>query len=640
MFISDHETEIDLLYYDAIASTVVKLIRSSPKDPLTVGIHGDWGAGKSSVLAMIKKQLDGDEKVLCLRFNGWQIQGFEDAKAALIESIITELRDARSGIDKIYEKASDLLKRVDYLKLAKKGATTAFSLWTGIPHPEQIRDAVSLLKGLTGSASDHLTPKTVEETVRKTEGIIRPGHEKKVPEHMIAFQKEFSDLLDTAKLEKLIVLIDDLDRCLPATAIETLEAIRLFLFAPKTAFVIATDEAMIEYAVRKHFPDLPAGAGNYTRNYLEKLIQVPFRLPTLGYTETQIYITLVLLQADPGADSPIFIKLLEEARKILIQPWKGATLDHQVAKACLGEVPENITQAITLSRQITRTLTDGTKGNPRLVKRFLNSLLLRQEIAQVRGLGADIKRPVLAKIMLAERFKPEFYESLTALAFSAAEGCPKEIAVLESLARGQQKSFGETKDDEAASSGGAQRVKEWMAEEWLANWAKIEPELKEVDLRPYVFVSRDKRSFIGGTTLTSLLDSLADALSTGKSMAVKRAEAQLRQLSRADADQLFEMVRAHYMEKEDFKQPPTGLIALAKCQAHLAKGLLGIIQSIPSSKLGTWPATGFDAVFLELSLKAEYAKLKEEWSKQDENQPLKQAVLAFSKEKAIPGSKR
>ncbi len=182
MFISDHEAEIDLLYYDAIASTVVKLIRSSSNDPLTIGIHGDWGAGKSSVLAMIKNQLAGDEKVLCLRFNGWQLQGFEDAKAALIESIITELRDARSGVEKIREKAADLLKRVDYLKLAKKGATAAFSLWTGIPHPEQIRDAVSLLKGLVGSPTDQLNPKTVEEALQKTEGIIKPGHEKKIPD--------------------------------------------------------------------------------------------------------------------------------------------------------------------------------------------------------------------------------------------------------------------------------------------------------------------------------------------------------------------------------------------------------------------------------------------------------------------------
>ncbi len=52
------------------------------------------------------------------------------------------------------------------------------------------------------------------------------------------------------------MLVDDLDRCLPDTAIETLEAIRLFVFTTKTAFVIAADEGMIEYAVKKHFPDL------------------------------------------------------------------------------------------------------------------------------------------------------------------------------------------------------------------------------------------------------------------------------------------------------------------------------------------------------------------------------------------------
>ncbi|GLS32585.1 hypothetical protein GCM10007937_42950 [Mesorhizobium albiziae] len=51
---------------------------------------------------------------------------------------------------------------------------------------------------------------------------------------------------------------------------------------------------MIEYAVRKHFPDLPdtTGPQTYARNYLEKLIQVPFRIPSLGDTETRIYVTL------------------------------------------------------------------------------------------------------------------------------------------------------------------------------------------------------------------------------------------------------------------------------------------------------------------------------------------------------------
>ncbi|TKB29366.1 MAG: NTPase KAP, partial [Mesorhizobium sp.] len=86
-----------------------------------------------------------------------------------------------------------------------------------------------------------------------------------------------------------------------------LEAIRLFLFVPNAAFVIAADEGMIEYAVRNHFPDLPAAAGptSYARNYLEKLIQVPFRMPALGASETLVYLTLLLYLASGVSDSSV-----------------------------------------------------------------------------------------------------------------------------------------------------------------------------------------------------------------------------------------------------------------------------------------------------------------------------------------------
>jgi hypothetical protein len=48
MFLNDQETATDLLYYEAIAKTVVRLIRETPTAPVTIGVHGDWGAGKSS----------------------------------------------------------------------------------------------------------------------------------------------------------------------------------------------------------------------------------------------------------------------------------------------------------------------------------------------------------------------------------------------------------------------------------------------------------------------------------------------------------------------------------------------------------------------------------------------------------------
>src|ERR1700738_5379828 len=59
MFLSDQETEVDLLYYEAIARTVVKLIGETKSSAVTIGVHGDWGAGKSSVLKMTSAAFEG-----------------------------------------------------------------------------------------------------------------------------------------------------------------------------------------------------------------------------------------------------------------------------------------------------------------------------------------------------------------------------------------------------------------------------------------------------------------------------------------------------------------------------------------------------------------------------------------------------
>ena len=66
---------------------------------------------------------------------------------------------------------------------------------------------------------------------------------------------------------------------------------------------------MIEYAVREHFPDLPPSSGpvSYSRNYLEKPIQVPFRIPALGVAETRVYVTLLLAENALGSTDSRFL---------------------------------------------------------------------------------------------------------------------------------------------------------------------------------------------------------------------------------------------------------------------------------------------------------------------------------------------
>lgn len=305
LFLSDHETSVDLLYYESIARTIVNFIRQSPELPLTVGVHGDWGAGKSSILKMVSGAFESQEGTLCIWFNGWTFEGFEDAKTVVIETLVTELKRARPTSTKVADAAKKVLRRVDWLKVAQKAGGLALTAATGIPSPDLVSSLVGAVKAFAAKPADHLSIADAKSVLENASGFLKAAeHEHDgVPEQVHKFREEFQELLDAADITQLVVLIDDLDRCLPETAIATLEAIRLFLHVPKTAFVVAADEAMIEYSVRRHFPELPipaAGMTSYARSYLEKLVQVPFRVPALGLAETRAYVTLLLAGAAVG----------------------------------------------------------------------------------------------------------------------------------------------------------------------------------------------------------------------------------------------------------------------------------------------------------------------------------------------------
>ena len=124
-YIVDQETRVDLLRNEAIAKVVVKLIRSRADTSVTIGVHGDWGAGKSSVLNMIEAEFEegagpaaGDS--LCIRVNGWEYQGFEDAKIALIESVVTQLVESRGTYAKVKETFGRVRDSIDWLKATKR----------------------------------------------------------------------------------------------------------------------------------------------------------------------------------------------------------------------------------------------------------------------------------------------------------------------------------------------------------------------------------------------------------------------------------------------------------------------------------------------------------------------------------------
>jgi KAP family P-loop domain len=143
---------------------------------------------------------------------------------------------------------------------ARPGGKTgglAFTAFTGIPTPDLLHTIVSR-EGFLADLTKLAAKDNLEAAVDGVKSLLKPkgeGESTHRPEEINVFRTAFDDLLEKAGVEQLVVLIDDLDRCLPDTAIETLEAVRLFVFTSRTAFIVATGEAMTEYAVRKHFPE-------------------------------------------------------------------------------------------------------------------------------------------------------------------------------------------------------------------------------------------------------------------------------------------------------------------------------------------------------------------------------------------------
>jgi predicted KAP-like P-loop ATPase len=644
VFLSDQETATDLLYYEAIAKTVVSLIRKTPEVPVTIGVHGDWGAGKSSVLKMLQGALVAEDRVLCLWFNGWTFEGFEDAKTIVIETIVDELRRARPTSTKVADAAKKVLKRVDWLKLARKAGGLAFTAVTGIPTFDQLKSLYDVATSMLAKPREHLSVEDLKSVADKAGEFIKaePQDSDNLPEHIHAFRKEFKELLDAADIDQLVVIVDDLDRCLPNTAISTLEAIRLFLFVERTAFVIGADELMVEYAVREHFPELPPSSGpvSYARNYLEKLIQVPFRIPALGLAETRVYVTLLLAESVLGQKDPRFERLLAAAKEDMKRPWKSRGLERRMVETAMQEaMPAELDQALVISAQVTRILSEGTRGNPRQIKRFLNSMMLREAIAEERGFGADIQRPVLAKIMLAERFYPEFYEQIARLAANDPGGKPEAVRRFEEHVR-----TGTLVEEEEAPGGGKRKAArvlpplppeaaEWDKNEWAKSWGAIDPPLAEVDLRPYVFVTRDKRSSLGGLAAASHLESLVERL-MGPSMAVRAAAAEIAKLTGPEPEEVFEALRGRILQEDNVRSKPRGvdgLMRVVEAHPNLQRRLLEFIRELPVKKLGAWAASTWGTCFSDASVRTEWETVLRAWGEQTENSVLQSAAQGVLK---------
>ena len=610
MILSDNETKIDMLNNRAIAKTVVGLIEECDERPISIGVHGDWGAGKSSVLAMIEEEFAGnDDGFECIRFNGWKHQGFEDSKIALMSAILSELIEKRKLSEKCKDTIKKLWKNINWLSVVKAAGGVALSAATGMP---PINLIMSILGGLKETISDKDKVNVAVDSIGQYLSDARVFEDISLAKEFTEFQKSFEELLAESRIKKLVVLIDDLDRCLPRVTIETLEAVRLFLFSKSTAFVIAADEEMIEYAVRNHFPDfsekeLKTGY-EYSQRYLEKLIQVPFRIPSLGEIESRMYIALLLIGSVLKEDDDDFKKLLCLAIEKMKMPWKNTGFAISELQETLGTIKfASIGSQFTIANQIADILAKNTQGNPRKIKRFINMLLLRKKISESRGFGDVIDVSILAKMMLAEHFFNERYKRIAYL--TNEDGKCEVLKQYEIFLKDNPEFAGDSGDSTIAIS--VERnpspdslkkedenpdIKEWRKSKDFTEWVKSDPMLGEIDLRPYFFASKEKEDFFSSQITSDNLRQLIGMLMKDEVVIASTVD-EIKALSETDAKKVFDIIASEVLKVYDMSNQPDGIAGLREVTIHhpnLEAMLVNFIEMLDFSKVGLWICKGWD----------------------------------------------
>lgn len=593
----DSETAVDYLNFATVAESVVELIEHAKGRPLSVGVSGAWGVGKSSLMLLTRdalvrrekqaaldngtKETDFKSRYIFVSFDAWLYQGFDDARAALLDAIASQLLEASKGNENATKKAKAFLARVNWFRAARLTVGSAVALALGLPPVGLLGEGVSLAKGaIKGGVDEDTITDTetlVDDLAEAGAGLVRqtPRESTSPREQIDALRKSFQDALGSLDMT-LVVLIDDLDRCLPDTAISTLEAIRLFLFLKGTAFVIAADDQMIKHAVRKHF-DNPSD--DLVTNYFDKLIQVPVRVPTLGTQEVRAYMFLLHIEEADLSDAQKGT-LRAAVCKQLQDSWKGNRVDVSFVGSLDVELPPDLITRLGTAERLTTLMTTskGIAGNPRLIKRFMNSLSIRMALAQRQGIGVD--EEVLVKLLLFERLAPEaLYAELAAAINDGIDGKPSFLEHLELHARGI------VADDGPVAT--SPEVSPAWSDLFPQEWLRLDPLLHDIDMRGAMYVSREHLPIITtgpGLSLEAaeLLTAMVEQPALADSLADK-----VRALPGHELESIFDRLMQLARREEEWGTTPilTPLLVVSANQPMLKNQLSGFLAAVPPSQI-------------------------------------------------------
>ncbi|MDP8208924.1 MAG: SUMF1/EgtB/PvdO family nonheme iron enzyme [Candidatus Electryonea clarkiae] len=321
-------------------------------NPLTIGIFGEWGTGKTSLMRLIKEKIDKD-KAIAVWFNAWQYEKEKHLIVPLVSTISTS-----KSFNKFTNEASKSLKN------ALRSIAYGFSVKgkVGIP--------------LVSEAEVNLSPKDMIERYQDLSKDSVIGQSL----YFDAFE-ELKKYSGSEGVPRIVVFVDDLDRCFPEKAVELLEGIKLVLNQPGFAFVLGVNDAIIQAFIRTKYQKDYGISGSLFEDYLDKIVQVKVPVPKRKSDEMKDYITDLL------EDVEIFD---EDTKKIIIP-----------------------------------LIAEAREQNPRSIVRLINRLIVSSRISNLEGKDFD---PIALLISIA--LDEERYKDLTsALNVEIAKAKNKKVGI-------------------------------------------------------------------------------------------------------------------------------------------------------------------------------------------------------------------
>ena len=353
--IVDDPAEEDALDFQRYSQNLANIIKAT-KPKFAVGIFGKWGTGKTTLMRMIKAELDKDpDRILTVWFDAWR---YEREKHL---AVIPFLRQIRIALE------NDLAKnrktsRWDMLRSGLDRTFTAFL------------ESTQLSVSVPGSpVSPTINLETVVNSLQSKGSTYVDNERIQFHEHATDHLKQALKILNNPESgsgiakpgTRIVVFVDDLDRCTPQNALEVLESIKAFFDIDGIVYVVGMDSDSINHIIKQKYGELQEIKGI---DYLEKIVQLPFQIPV--WKPQDITGSIEKIISWGLGDSELAKEFKEDSKKLLI--------------------------------------VNAIEPNPRQVKRFINNIILAKSV-----FDKDIDKLIAVQALNFRRDWKRFLELIT-----------------------------------------------------------------------------------------------------------------------------------------------------------------------------------------------------------------------------------